>query len=112
MRTTINALVDRRGGAYSAEELQDVLNRARRILADTSALLEHEIERLFETEIDVSDEEQMKRIKNLIAQTQKCVQQVLDIEAEAGLSVTDSSNSLDLDEAREEITRRIARLVD
>ena len=81
MSTTINTLVDRRGGAYTAEELQDVLNRARRILADTSALLELEIERLFATEVDVSDDEQLKRIKGLITQTQKGVQQILDIEA-------------------------------
>ena len=112
MSTTINALVDRRGGAYTAEELQDVLNRARRILADTSALLELEIERLFETEVDVSDDEHLKRIKGLITQTQKGVQQILDIEAKAGLSVLVGGSALDLDKAREEILRRIARLVE
>ena len=112
MSTTINALIDRRGGTCSTEELQDVLNRARRILADTSALLELEIERLFETEIEVSDDEQMKRIKNLIAQAQKGVQQVLDIEAKAGLTVPVGGSALDLERAREEIMRRIARLVD
>lgn len=71
-----------------------------------------EIERLFETEIEVSDEEHLKRVKNLITQTQKCVQQILDIEAKAGLSVLVGGSALDLERAREEILRRIARLAD
>lgn len=71
-----------------------------------------EIERLFETEIEVSDEEHLKRVKNLITQTQKGVQQILDIEAKAGLSVLVGGSALDLERAREEILRRIARLAD
>ncbi len=110
MSTTINELVDRRGGAYSAEELEDVLNRARKILADTMALLDLEIERYFGEEIEETDEKRLTHIKSLITQTQKAMQQILDIETKAGLALLVGGRELDLDHAREEILRRIARI--
>jgi tRNA A37 N6-isopentenylltransferase MiaA len=110
--TTINELVDRRGGAYSAEELENVLNRARKILADTAALLELEIERYFAEEVDESDEKRLKRLRELIAQTQKGMQQILDIETKSGLALLVGGRELDLDHAREEIMRRIARITE
>ncbi|MEL7154308.1 MAG: hypothetical protein AAFN51_11075 [Pseudomonadota bacterium] len=110
MSTTINELVDRRGGAYSAEELEDVLNRARKILADTTALLDLEIERYFDETVEITDEERLKTIRGLIAQTQKGMQQIVDIELKTGLAFSGGERELDLDNAREEILRRIARL--
>ena len=112
MSTTINELVDRRGGAYSAEELENVLNRARKILADTAALLDLEIERFFAEEVDESDEKRLKRLRELIAQTQKGMQQILDIEMKSGLTLLVGGRELDLDHAREEILRRIARFTE
>ena len=108
--TTINDIVDRRGGAYSAEELGDVLNRARKILADTTALLDLEIERYFGEEIEETDEKRLTHIKSLITQTQKAMQQMLDIETKADLALLVGGRELDLDHAREEILRRIARI--
>ena len=112
MSTTINELVDRRGGAYSAEELENVLNRARKILADTAVLLDLEIERYFDEEVEESDEKRLKRLKELIAQTQKGMQQILDIEMKSGLTLLVGGRELDLDHAREEILRRIARITE
>lgn len=109
MRTTINALVGRQGGVPSKEDLKEVLDRARRLLADISALLELECDRLFEIEVDPDDDTRIIRIKELIAQTQKAMQTVLDIEKKAGLG-QDGPPQLDLEGAREEILRRLARL--
>ena len=108
--TTINDLVDRRGGAYTAEELENVLNRARKILADTAALLELEIERYFDAEVEAKDEDRLNRIRKLITDTQKGMQQILDIELKSGLAHLVGGREMDLDRAREEILRRIARL--
>ena len=110
MGTTINDLVDRRGGAYRVEELEDVLNRARRLLADISALLELEIERLFDTEIEPDDRVRIDNATDMIRQTQKAMATILEIEAKAGLSAMADRNAMDLEAARDEILRRLARL--
>ena len=110
MRTTINKLVGRRGDAHSEEELDDVLNHARKILADTCVLLDHEVDTQFATEIDGRDEERLKKIKGLIVSTQKAIQQILDIEAKLRLSQAVDGRELNVEEAREEIMRRIARI--
>ena len=112
MSTTINDIVDRRGGAYSAEELENVLNRARKILADTAALLELEIERYFAEDVEETDEKRMKRLRELITQTQKGMQQILDIETKTGLAFLVGGRELDLDHAREEILRRLAKITE
>jgi len=111
LRTTINDLVDRRGGAYRAEELEDVLNRARKLLADISALLELEIDRLFAAEVDSDNKERIEKAKDMIRQTQKAMAMVLEIEAKAGLSMLADRNAMNLEAARDEILRRLARLV-
>lgn len=111
MSTTINDLVDRRWGAHSAEELENVLNRARSILADTTALLDLEVERLFESNLEEADTRRLKTLQAMILQTQKGMQQIIDIEKKAGLRDTGTGSELDLEKAREEILRRIARLI-
>lgn len=110
MRTTINQRVGRRGGAYPVEELENVLNRARKLLADISAVLELEIDRLFGVEFDADDTEREKQIKALIAQTQRAWQTVIEIEAKHGLSAYDGRPELDLEAARAEILERLGRL--
>ena len=109
VRTTIDAKVGRRGGAYSVEELENTLNRARKLLADVSAVLELEIDRLFGVEFDEDDKEREKQVKALIAQTQKAWQTVIDLEAKYGLSPYDKQPELDLEAARAEILERIGR---
>lgn len=110
MRTTIDDKVGRRGGAYSVEELETVLNRARKLLADTSALLELEIDRLFKSEMDESETVRMTQVTDLIRQTQKAMAMVMEIEAKYGLASFDARSQLDLEAARAEIIDRIGRL--
>ena len=110
MGTTINDLVDRQGGAYSEEELVNVLNQARKILADTCVLLDLEIETHFATDLEQLDEDKLKRLKSLIQQIQKGMQQILDVEIKTGLTLKVGGRDMDVEEAREEILRRIARI--
>lgn len=110
MRTTINDLVGRQDGVYASKDLEVLMAKARKLLADTSALLELEIDRLFDVEAEAEDPDRIKTVRGLIAQTQKAMQMVLEIEAKAGLGKRDQS-VLDLEAAREEIIRRFDRLV-
>lgn len=110
MRTTIDAKVGRRGGAYSVEELENTLNRARKLLADTSALLELEIDRLFRSDLNEDESVRLDTVMGLIKQTQKAMQTVLDIEVKYGLAPFDARNTLDLEAARAEILERLRRV--
>ncbi|MEL6999308.1 MAG: hypothetical protein ACFB03_16765 [Paracoccaceae bacterium] len=109
-RTTINELVDRRGGEYSQEDLENSLTNARKLLADTSKVLQFEVDRNFETEVDRMDTDKIKEVKSLIQQAQKGIQQILDLEAKIGLTKLVGGRELNLDEARAEILRSLARL--
>lgn len=110
MRTTIDAKVGRRGGAYSVEELENVLNRARKLLADISALLELEVDRLFEVELGEDEGVRLKAVTDLIRQTQKAMAMVMEIEVKYGLSPFEARAELDLEAAREEILERFRRI--
>lgn len=110
MRTTIDAKVGRRGGAYSVEDLENTLNRARKLLADTSALLELEIDRLFDIEINPDDSVRLKEVTDLIKSTQKAMAMVMEIEMKHGLSAFDARPTLDLEAARAEILERFDSL--
>ncbi|MEM9059826.1 MAG: hypothetical protein AAGD13_05125 [Pseudomonadota bacterium] len=108
--TTINELVDRPGGAYSQEDLENSIANARKLLADTAKMLQFEVDRHFETEVDRLDETQLRDIRNQIAQAQKGIQQILDLESKIGLTKLVGGKELDLEDARAEILRRLARL--
>jgi hypothetical protein len=109
VRTTIDDKVGRRGGAYSVEELENTLNRARKLLADTSALLELEIDRLFKSEIDPDESVRLKEVTDLIRNTQRAMAMVMEIEVKYGLSPFEARSQLDLEAAREEILERFRR---
>ncbi|MEM9138858.1 MAG: hypothetical protein AAGB15_03430 [Pseudomonadota bacterium] len=94
------------------EELTETLKRARKILADTSALLELEIDKLFDTEVEEDDKARIKDMKSMIQHLQHCWRQVLDIEAKSGLTAAGGYKPLDLEAARDEILGRLARLAD
>lgn len=110
MRTTIDAKVGRRGGAYSVEELETVLDRARKLLADISALLELEVDRLFGVELGEDEGVRLKAVTDLIRQTQKAMAMVMEIEVKYGLSSFEARAELDLEAAREEILERFRRI--
>ena len=110
MRTTIDEQIGRRGGAYTKEELENTINRARKLLADTLALLELENERFFKTELDTDEKAHLDTVMDLVKRTQKAMQTVIDIEVKYGLSPDNSHNQLDLEAARVEILDRLGRL--
>lgn len=92
------------------EELENVLNRARKLLADISALLELEIDRLFGSELNPDETVRMKEVTDLIRQTQKAMAMVMEIEVKYGLSPMAERSQLDLEGARAEILDRLGRL--
>lgn len=110
MRTTDQN--DRRGDADARAEIQKVLARARMILANTSALLELETDRLFEMYESDPEPDRMKAVSALIRETQKAMMMVVDIEAKLLSRRLDSDDPglIDLEAARREIESRLARL--
>lgn len=111
MGTTINDLIDRRGGVRAAEDVEKTLESARRVFADVSAFLELEIDRLFEIEHDEIDDDRIKRVTALIRENQRALLTVLDIEAKLGRDTSAArAQMLDLEDARAEIESRLARL--
>lgn len=112
MRTTINDLVDRRGGAYVDQGTNDVLSRARKILADATVLLELEIDRLFALESDPDDTKRLQSISDLIRQTQRAMTMVLQFEATTDAAPQGDDATLDLGAAHDEIMRRLDRIAD
>ena len=110
VRTTIDEQIGRRGGAYTTEELENTLNRARKLLADTLALLELENERFFKTELDKNEKAHLDTVMDLVKRTQKAMQTVIDIEVKYGLSPDKHLSQLDLEAARVEILDRLGRL--
>lgn len=113
MGTTINDLIGRRGGVRDVQDLDETLEDARRLFADVSAFLELELDRLFDIEVEGEslDEGRYKVVTDLIRQNQKALMMVLEIKAKLGRdTASDRARLVDLDDAREEITRRLARL--
>ncbi|MEM7505510.1 MAG: hypothetical protein AAF415_02100 [Pseudomonadota bacterium] len=102
-----------RGGEARREtgDLGDTLATARRLFAALSKKLEFEIDQL-QSEM-VMDEARDRIVTDLIRRTQKALQTVLDIEVKlAGKPGPDAPEAppVDLDQARAEIERRLARL--
>ena len=110
MRTTDQT--DRRGDAALKAEIQGTLDNARMILANTSALLELETDRLFLERADETEQDRLKTINVLIRETQKAMMMVVDIEAKLLLRrvSADDPGLIDLEAARREIESRLARL--
>jgi len=103
------------GGASAAREAEDqsTLYRARKLFAGLSRSLDGEIDRLqadLETE---TDDERIKALNALIRDNRRALQTVLDLEAKLMREVDrqqPGEGVIDLAQAREEITRRLARL--
>ncbi len=110
MRTTINAQVGRRGDACD-RRLEDTLESAQKLFADVAAFLELEIDRLFDLDIEDHDEARIKTVKHLIQLNQQALLKVIEIEMKIGLTQEGrAAQMLDLEDARAEIDRRLARL--
>lgn len=101
-------------GADQATEVQSTLDRARKLFAGLSKVLEAEIDRLQFAERTEEGEARLKAVTDLIRQNQKTLGTVLDIEAklmrDAERDARPGRVELDLEDARAEIARRLARL--
>ena len=109
MRTTINETVGRRGDAYSADDLEQVVENARKILADASAFLELRIEQLSDMPYEADDTEAYKAFEKQLNEVRNTWRTVLETQTKMGLSFT-GGPPMDLEAAREEILGRLARL--
>ena len=110
VRTTIEEQIGRREGAKSNEALENTLNRARKLLSDTLALLELENERFFKTELDTDEKAHLDTVMDLVKRTQNAMQTVINIEVKYGLSPENGRSQLDMEAARVEILDRLSRL--
>lgn len=107
--TTINRQVDRPGDAYEAKDLEDALQRARKLLAEIYTLLEVHSSRLRGERACAQDPKLQDKLDTMIRQVHKNMTLVLEIEVKTGLATKDR-DAVDLEEARAEILRRLARL--
>jgi hypothetical protein len=110
VRTTIEEQIGRQVGASTNEALENTLNRARKLLSDTLALLELENERFFKTELDTDEKAHLDTVMDMVKRTQKAMQTVIDIEVKYGLSSDNGRSQLDLEAARVEVLDRLSRL--
>lgn len=111
MGTTISDSVDRQGGACSKAELEDVLAKTRRVLADVSTKLEAEIDRLDFAIEGEKDDKRQTALKEMSESARKTFRTVVDIEAKLGLSLyREGPETLDLEAARVEILDKLAIL--
>lgn len=111
MGTTINDLIDRHGADRGAWGLEETLDGARRLFADLTAFLELEIEELGKTDTEALTEARMRSVTDLIRMSQKALTVVLEIKSKLARDLGASrEDMLDLDAARDEIARRLARL--
>ena len=84
----------------SEEDLEKVLTRARRLLADISATLQLESDQLFSEQFDGTDEDRLAALKTQISQIQKAWDRVIDLEAKTGVTLVAKHPQLDLEAAR------------
>lgn len=111
MRTTIGDIAGRRGDACAEASVEETLAKARKLFADVAAFLELEMDRLWGTEIEREEEDRLRAMRALIVENQKAMRTVLEIEAKLGCETARrEAHKLDLEAARAEIERRLARL--
>lgn len=108
MGTTTGIDTGRRGDACG-DGIDEFLSRAQETFATLSRNCELQLDALFSAE--KTDKERTELIRALITTTQQAYLKVLDIEAKIALqNKARAAQVLDLEEARAEIERRLARL--
>lgn len=110
MGTTLNDELARIGSDREAGDLDKTLDHAHRSLADTIALLDLEIEDLWKNQADVDDIKRYDKLRALVREANRVKAQVVEIQAKVGLENLDEKTALNLETARDEILRRLARL--
>ena len=97
--------IDRR-----TDDLDRTIDGFHQRLADAAALLKLEIEELWRKMQGPHDPKHFDKLSGLIREANKVLGQINDIEAQVGLKHLDEKNALNLEEARAEILRRLARV--
>jgi len=93
------------------DDVEATLASARQIFADVSSFLEREIDRLKTRQTD--DPDRLRAVMDLIKQNQQALLRVLEMRAKLGREArAECSQMLDLESARAEIDRRLARLTE
>ena len=108
MGTTLNDEVARVGADRSTDDLERTIGNFHKSLADASALLSLEVERLWDEESGGEDPKRYDKLAALAKQGHRALQQIGEIESKLGLGRLDEKNALNLEEARAEILRRLA----
>ena len=106
---TLKEELERIGGSRDANDVEQTLEHVHRTLADTVALLDLEIEVLWNHEADVDDTRRYEKVKALIREAHKVKSQIADI-GKTSNKDEDEKSALNLEEARAEILRRLARI--
>lgn len=86
------------------------LDRAYRILGDTTALFEIEIERLMNLEVSLDEKGRYDLLQNLIKQAHAAIGKIDDIETKVHGRSLWGAAQMNLEDARAEIMRRFDRL--
>ncbi len=110
MRTTLHDELARIGSDRDAGDLEATLDHAHRSLADAIALLDLEVEELWRNGPEVEDSKRYDKLKALIREATKVKSQIIEIRTRIGLGALDEKTALNLEDARDEILRRLARL--
>ena len=106
----MNEEVARVGSDRSTADLDQTKEHVHKSLADAVALLDLEIEALWKSRPDFEDAKRYDKLKALIREANRVRSQIAEIEAKTGLDKLDETNALNLEEARDEILRRLARI--
>ena len=100
--------VDRRGGA-DVDDLGNVLIRARALLADVYLSLKIEADRIRERASTEDDAKRKDDLGSALRLVHKNMTMVMEMEAKFGLAKTEQT-AMNLEDARDEILRRLTRL--
>ena len=109
MRTTTEN--GRRGDADFAKDFEEILQSTRKLLADTNAFLDLKLEALTDAVKQTEDPGDLKSLRDHITETKKCLQLALDARGRALAAGFSDRPALDLESAKDEVLRRLSRLI-
>ncbi len=109
MRTTTDE--GRRGDTDFAKEFEEILQSTRKLLADTNAFLDLKLETLTDAVKQTDDPGDLKSLHDHITETKRCLALALDARGRALAAGFSDRPALDLEAAKDEVLRRLARLV-
>ena len=109
MGKSTNEVTGRSGDEHVEDSQQKVLENARRVLADASEFLEDRVDTLREMKAGSEDSRTVKGLKDRIIELNAAWRTLLEVQSKTDATMPDSA-ILDLEAARAEIERRLARI--